>query len=206
MTREQKILLTGSNLWYLGEGMLGPLFAVFTQRLGGSILDLSWAWSVYLIVTGVLVSIVGHYSDKPWFDKAKVLVAGYALNAICTFGYLFVTNTKGVLFLEVCLGIASALSSPTWSSLFSLHEDKSKSGKAWGLANGQAQLMNGIAILIGGALVERYSFSALFFIMGCVQVLATVLQARLLYPRDFRFIKRFSAIITPISTSPKEAI
>lgn len=181
MTREQKILLTGSNLWYLGEGMLGPLFAVFTQRLGGSILDLSWAWSLYLIVTGVLVSIVGHYSDKPWFDKAKVLVAGYALNAVCTFGYLFVTNTTGVLILEVFLGVASALSSPTWSSLFSLHEDKSKSGNAWGLANGQAQLMNGIAILIGGALVEKFSFQALFFIMGCVQVVATILQARLLY-------------------------
>lgn len=183
MTREQKILLAGSNLWYLGEGMLGPLFAVFTQKIGGSILDLSWAWSLYLIVTGLLIAIVGHFSDKTWFDKTKVMVLGYALNALCTFGYLFVTNTTGVLFLEVCLGIAAALSSPTWSSLFSQHEDEAQSGTAWGLAHGQAQLMSGVAVLIGGLLVQRFSFSALFLCMGIIQVIATILQARLLTDR-----------------------
>lgn len=39
------ILLWSSNLWALGEGMLGPLFAVFAQRIGGNILDITWAWS-----------------------------------------------------------------------------------------------------------------------------------------------------------------
>lgn len=198
MTREQKILLVGSNLWYLGEGMLGPLFAVYSQRLGGNILDLSWAWAMYLIVTGTLVSVVGHYSDQAWFDKAKVLVAGYALNALCTFAYLFVTDTRGILLVQAGLGVASALSSPTWSSLFSFYEDKKKSGKAWGLANGQARLMNGIAVLIGGVVVEKFSFSLLFFVMGCVQIIATLFQARLLSARRKSKKRNPQFVVDPI--------
>ena len=37
MDRKERVLLWSSNLWSLGEGMLGPLFAVFAQRLGASL-------------------------------------------------------------------------------------------------------------------------------------------------------------------------
>lgn len=32
----------------LGEGMPDPLFAVFAQRIGGKILDITWAWAIQL--------------------------------------------------------------------------------------------------------------------------------------------------------------
>jgi predicted MFS family arabinose efflux permease len=178
-------------MWYLGEGMLGPLFAVFAQRVGGNILDLTWAWATYVIVTGVLVSVVGSLSDRPWFSKSKVMVAGYALNAVCTFCYLLVSSAAGLFLVQACLGIASALSGPTWNSLYSLHEDKTKSGKAWGFASGQAHLMDGIAIIIGGLIVKYASFQVLFAIMGMIQVAATILQMRIL--TFSRKKKRFSA-------------
>ena len=41
----------------LGEGMLGPLFAVFAQRIGGNILDITWAWAIYLGMTGILTIV-----------------------------------------------------------------------------------------------------------------------------------------------------
>ncbi|MEA2006933.1 MAG: hypothetical protein U9O20_02115 [Patescibacteria group bacterium] len=41
LKKKEKILLFGNNLWSLGEGMPGPLFAVFSQRLGGNILDIA---------------------------------------------------------------------------------------------------------------------------------------------------------------------
>ncbi|NJN15953.1 MAG: hypothetical protein HC822_06520 [Oscillochloris sp.] len=44
--------------------------------------------------------------------------------------------------------------------------------------------MSGIAILIGGYLVTFGSFKMLFLVMGCVQVLATILQAQILIQRE----------------------
>lgn len=52
MNSKIKALLYSSNIWYLGEGMLGPLLAIYTERIGGDIFDISWAWAIYLVVTG----------------------------------------------------------------------------------------------------------------------------------------------------------
>ena len=71
MTDKAKILLYSNNFWAFGEGMLGPLYAVFAEKIGGSILDISWAWSIYLIVTGALVIIIGKISDDR-FSKEKL--------------------------------------------------------------------------------------------------------------------------------------
>lgn len=179
MTEKTKILLYSNNLWVFGEGMLGPLFAVFAERLGGSILDISWAWSIYLIVTGVLVIAIGKISDVK-FSKEKLMVAGSVLNAIFTFGYIFVSSPLQLFFVEAGLGVGAALSSATWSALFAEHGDTRRAGYIWGLAGGQAQLTMGVAIIIGGFIVNHFSFTVLFVAMGIIQSLAAIYQAQIL--------------------------
>ncbi|OGG19368.1 hypothetical protein A2721_02455 [Candidatus Gottesmanbacteria bacterium RIFCSPHIGHO2_01_FULL_47_48] len=66
-----KILLGINLLWYLGEGLLGPLFTVFAQEVGGSVLDISAAWATYLAVTGVAIILIGKVSDR---SGAAVLI------------------------------------------------------------------------------------------------------------------------------------
>lgn len=174
-----KILLNGANIWYLGEGMLGPLFAVLTERVGGDILDISWAWATYLIFAGVLYIVVGKMTDK--YDNAeKTMVFGYALNALLTFGYLFVSTPWHLIVVQAGLGIASAMATPTWDALYAKHEDRKHGGFQWGLAGGESQIITGIAILIGGYIVSFVSFNALFVIMGIIQVIATIYQAQIL--------------------------
>ena len=64
--------------------MLGPLFAVFAEGEGGDIFDIDWAWATYLIITGAFYILVGKLiNNKPY--KARVMVLGYALNALFTF-------------------------------------------------------------------------------------------------------------------------
>ena len=45
MSRTTKWLLVASSLWYFGEGLFGPLFAVFSEKVGGDLLDITWAWA-----------------------------------------------------------------------------------------------------------------------------------------------------------------
>src|SRR5438094_1394979 len=113
--RKERLLLWSSNLWSFGEGMLGPLFAVFAQRIGGNVLDITWAWAIYLGMTGVLTIGAGGVSDRiwQWCGRERLLVAGYALNALCTFGYLFVHTTMDLFLVQAGLGVALAPSTPT---------------------------------------------------------------------------------------------
>jgi MFS family permease len=178
INRKIAVLLYGANLWFLGEGMFGPLLAVFTERLGGDILNITSAWATYLIVTGFLTIIIGKISDRG--NKEGLMVLGYALNALFTFGYIFVKNPTHLLFLQAGLGVAAALATPTWNALYSKHEDRRNAGFIWGLAGGEFQITTGIGIILGGFIVSSFSFTYLFATMGIIQVLATLYQFQIL--------------------------
>jgi MFS family permease len=181
--QKERLLLWSSNLWALGEGMLGPLLAVFAQRIGGSILDVTWAWAIYLGMTGLFTIVAGKVSDRiwQWCGRERLMVAGYALNALCTFGYLFVDTTTDLFLVQAGLGVALALSSPTWSALYARYSPgEEQAGNSWGLVAGGQRLTLAVAILLGGYIVNRYSFDVLFIIMGTIQVIATLYLVRIL--------------------------
>lgn len=173
LKKKAKGLLYASNIWCISEGMLGPLFALFGERIGGSILDVSIAWAIYLVLTGVLIMLIGKISDKS-IKKEWLLIAGYAINCLFTFGYIFVNSRETLFLIQIGLGVGASLSTPTWDALYAKHTRKSKSGYAWGMANGQAHLLTGIATLIGGAVVNFISFNFLFVLMGAIQLVGTL--------------------------------
>lgn len=179
-TNPEKNLLLASNLWYLGEGLFGPLFAVFSQEIGGSILDVSWAWAMFMVVTGFATIIVGKIAlterRQKWFA-----VAGYAINALMTFGYLFVQNPAQLMVVQAVLGIAQALATPTWYALYSQY---GRGGESWGQAQGQSSIIMGIAFVAGGSVATYVSFQALFVLMGLIQIVATVAMFGLLRPDE----------------------
>src|SRR3989344_2612686 len=127
LNRNLRLLLYSSNLWYLGEGMLGPLFAIFAGRIGGDILDITWAWATYLIVTGVLYILVGKLTDG----------------------------------------------------------SKKNDTYEWGLAGGEAEIITGIAVIIGGFIVTYFSFNLLFLTMGVIQIISTLYQMQILRGSPF---------------------
>jgi MFS family permease len=171
--------LISSCLWFFGEGLLGPLFSVYAEKIGGDMLDITWAWGAYLIATGVFYFLVGKWIEKSRY-KMEVMVIGYALNALLTFCYLWVHSTMQLFIIQVGLGIAEALSTPVWETLFATNIDDDDNSFYWSLATGHGHLMSGIAIVIGGLIADLISFRALFITMGLIQVAATIIQFRVL--------------------------
>jgi len=110
-----------------------------------------------------------------------MMIAGYSLNALFTFSYLLVSTPFHLFLVQAGLGIAAALAIPTWEALYDTnYENKKHEGYVWGLAGGQAQIVTGIAIIIGGLIVNYFSFRILFITMGIIQIIATIYQAQIL--------------------------
>jgi len=178
MRKQEKILLTGASFWWLGEGLFGPLFAIFAGKVGGDLLNITWAWATYLAVTGIFVVFMGKLADK--FGKERLMVLGYALNALFTWGYLFVHGTTGLFIVQAGLGIALALADPTWDALYSKYEDKKHSGYGWGISHGLEQIITAASIILGGFIVTLFSFNSLFIIMGIIQTIGAIYQTKIL--------------------------
>lgn len=179
LTKRIRILLLSDYFMVFGSGMLGPLFAVFTEKIGGDILDIAWVWATYMIMTGIIIVAVGKISDK-LIAKEKLVIAGFLLSSIFTLGYLLVSKPFHLFFVQAGLAIATALSFPTWDALYARYEDKKQDGYTWGLVDGGEQIVPGVAMLIGGFVVVYFGFKVLFVIMALVQFVGAISQARIL--------------------------
>ncbi len=183
LTKVGRTLLIGANIWYFGEGMMGPLFAIFAEKVGGDILDITWAWATYLIITGLLYIVVGKLLNNKNY-KEKVMVAGYALNALFTFCYLFVSSPVELFLVQAGLCVAEAIGTPAWDALYANNMNEEMDSYAWGLSTGQSQVVTGIAFGLGGIITHFVSFEALFITMGFIQVAAALFTAQLLFIKN----------------------
>lgn len=175
MSAPTRVLLWSSNLWQLGAGMLGPLFAVFAEQVGGNILDISWVWAIYLMVTGVGIILVGRIGDAR--GHFPLMMCGYGLSSLATFAYLLVDSPLDLMVVQIVQGVALALSQPTWLALYDRFSgDGSRDGYSWGLSSGEGYIFSGVAIVAGGSIVYYTSFDVLFVVMGVILALATVYQ------------------------------
>ncbi|MBU0952817.1 MAG: MFS transporter [Nanoarchaeota archaeon] len=172
MNRYILFLLLSNSIWVFGSGLLGPLYTVFAQRIGGDILELSAAYALFLITTGVLSIIIGKISDH--HSKRRLLLAGFIINMIATFSYILVDTPLKLFVVQAALGVAAALAGPTWDSLFSKHVDKKQIGTEWGLYEGGTPIITGIALILGALVITYTNFVDLFLIMGTIQVVATL--------------------------------
>ncbi len=157
LSARTRVLLYSSNIWYFGEGMFGPLLAVFSGTVGGDVLDITWVWEAYLIVGGICTVLVGFISDR-WVRKETLIVSGYLLNTLVTFGYLWVDSATSLFLVQAGLGVASALATPTWDALYADCDTGQRTGFRWGLAGCQADILTGVAIVLGGLIVTHISF------------------------------------------------
>lgn len=179
LTKIHKVLLLSSSLWFLGEGLLGPLFAIFAEKVGGDILDITWAWSIYLLLSGFLYILFGRVLRNSAY-KQHAMLFGYLLNAVLTFCYLFVHNTKELFLLQVGFAIAEAVSTPIWDAMFANDLEQADDSLFWGIAGGHSHIITGVAVAIGGFITYYISFNALFIVMGCIQLMSCLVQVQLL--------------------------
>jgi MFS family permease len=179
LSKAESILLWSSNIWGFGMGMLGPLYVLFAKDVGGDVLEIAWVYALYLCVMGIGVLVVGKVADRVGHEV--LMVSGYAVSALATFGYLLVESMTGLFVIQIIIGIATALWEPTWFALYDRHSgDGNHDGYIWGLSSGLWYIFRGAAILIGGYVITVYSFDTLFICMGAILTIATLYTAQIL--------------------------
>jgi MFS family permease len=176
LSRKALHLLKISFLVTFAESMLVPIYALFTERVGGSILDAGIAYALFSIATGVVIGVVG---TREIFQNhtRRFLIAGFLGSIVCDISYIFVQNKWQLFGAQVVAGLASGLIEPAWDSLFS-DDIGEASAKHWSIWAGGAHLFGGVAALIGGVIVAVSSFTTLFIAMASIDLVAVLLAWR----------------------------
>jgi len=179
MKKKLKILLAADSYLLLGTGMMIPVYAIFVERIGGDILDASWAWAIFSAVSGILMIIIGKWEDRNKHYE-RMLFFGFLLRSFAFFGYFFVSNTFQLFGTQILLGISMAMSGPAYDAMYSKNLDHGKFASEWGAWEAMNMIVAAVAAIIGGLIVTYFSFKALFIIMFIIGLIGTFFSFLLL--------------------------
>lgn len=178
MIRNSYILLKASYVANFAYGLFAPVYAIFVQNIGGTILDAGIAYSIYGICSGGFIIAFGS-SDFFKRNVKKIIIVGYATYSLVYYLYMFIDSPQELFCLQILIGLATGILEPSWSAVFSAKQSEGALEKNWAIWTGGVGMISGIAALLGGY-IATHSFPLLFFIMGSSTLVSTVIVVRLL--------------------------
>lgn len=174
-----KILLISDGWANLALGMLGPIYAIFVEKIGGDILDASWAYSTYMITAGIIMYLLSKWEDREK-HKEKFIVFGYAIASLGCFMYLFVFDQLTLLITQATLGFSMAILTPSFDAVYSHYVKEKEEASNWGIWEAMSYIITAIAAVIGGYIVNGFGFKTLFIVMFIISLFSTI-QSLFLY-------------------------
>jgi MFS family permease len=185
-----RVLISSYAISTFAEGIIMPIYAVFVQKIGGTILDASGAIAVFLILNGVMTIII-HRSQWSQRNRTLLLVFGWLVWVAGIATYLIISSVPTLFAAQVLVALGNAIADPAFDAELDDHTDEKIKSYEWGVFEALKDVLNGVAALTGGLIAGFFGFRALIF---CMIVAATLSFAGILYYVRVRNKKRPSPV------------
>ncbi len=144
------------------------------RDLDASTSQLQWIVSAYTLVFASLQITGGGLGDR--FGRKKWFMIGITLFTATSFAAAFVNSTEALILMRALQGLGAALIMPLSLSLISAAFPPEERGKALGLWSAISVSSIALGPVIGGAIVEYFTWHWIFLInvpIGIVALLVT---------------------------------
>jgi MFS family permease len=173
LNKSLRILLATNGLILLAGAMLGPIYALFVEEIGGNIIDAGLAGGIFALTAGITTIIAGRYSDKIK-ESELIIVFGYLLLGIGFFLYTKVNSIQTLFLVQVIIGLGEAIYTPVFDQVYTKHMEEKIIGRAWGLWEGMNYFVVAGGAVIGGFIVHKFGFYTLFYVMTVISILTAL--------------------------------
>ncbi|WP_406343756.1 MFS transporter [Streptomyces sp. NBC_00648] len=152
-----------------------------TEDLGASAQDTQWILDSYILVFAGLLLTSGSLGDR--FGRRKVMIIGLLLFGAASLAAVFCTNPGEVIAVRVAMGVGGALIMPSTLSILITVFDEEERGKAMAAWGSVSMLGLVGSPVLGGVLIDHFSWHSIFFINIPVVALA-ILAGLVLMPES----------------------
>ena len=157
-------------------GIVGPVYAIYFEKISGSLKDVGIILGIYWIIVGILEIPFGILSDK--IGKKKVFTIGGILVSSSVFLYPFVSNFYQILLAEIIGAAGYSMQMPSFYSLLAESTKRERRGLEMGLIDSGWNIFYGVASIISGMLVMTFGFSLIFSLAGFLHLTSSLLVGR----------------------------
>ncbi|MGW2504753.1 MFS transporter [Streptomyces sp. NPDC001588] len=180
-------LLLASFVINLDTTLVNVALPRLTRELGASNAQLQWVVDAYNLVFAALLLASGSLSDR--FGRRGMLMAGLLVFGTASFIGGYAGSPSELIAYRAMMGLGAAMTFPATLALltgvFTSRKDRALSIGLWGATAGVAIALGPI---VGGLVLEHYSWSSIFYVFGPVSAVVIVLVS-LFVPRSRNLIQ-----------------
>lgn len=158
-----------NSIFVFAANIIGPLFALYVQKFQTNVITISGIWAIYTIFTTIFTYLIYKFGDHIK-EKEYYLLAGYLIRSFSWFFYIFAKNINTILFIQILLALGESFGSPAFDAIFSEHIDSKKRISEYSEWKIISNLSIAFAGLLGGFLVYKFGFEALFLTMSLISL------------------------------------
>src|SRR5215472_10683836 len=169
-------LLLAAFVINLDTTMVNVALPALVRQLHATTTQLQWVVDAYNLVFAALLLAFGSLSDR--FGRKGMLLAGLLVFGAASLAGGFATSPAQLIAARAVMGLGAAMTFPATLSLianvFTGRRERARAIGLWGAIGGVAIALGPI---VGGWLLEHYSWASIFIAMAPVAAAAAILAA-----------------------------
>ncbi len=174
-------LLPGILLTLADATVMSVAVPLIIRRLESTVISVSWVMNGYNLVLTVLFLTMGRLADR--YGHKRVFVAGLALFTLASLGCARAGSIDQLITFRVVQAVGAAAVIPTALALMLDAFPAGRQGYAAGLFGALSSAAAALGPVLGGVLIERWGWQAIFWFNVPVGVLGVALALALVRGR-----------------------
>ena len=167
--------ILGSSLAFIDGTVVNVALPAIQRELGATTSDAQWIMESYALFLASLLLVGGVLGDL--FGRKRIFMIGTALFTLASIGCSLSTAIGPLIAARAIQGVGAALLVPGSLSLISATFPQSERGAAIGTWSGASGITAAIGPVIGGFLVEHYSWTWAFLVNAPLGVVLLLICA-----------------------------
>src|SRR5262245_20069484 len=168
--------ILGSSITFIDGTVVNVALPLLQRELGASVSGAQWIVESYALMLASLILVGGSLGDR--LGRKRVFAAGVALFALASIWCGLAPDIKHLVIARAVQGVGAAFLVPGSLALISANFSKARRGRAIGTWSGFTSMAAGAGPVLGGWLIERFSWRWIFFINIPLAVLVLLIVWR----------------------------
>jgi EmrB/QacA subfamily drug resistance transporter len=169
-------LLVASFAINLDTTLVNVALPSLVRELHATTTQLQWVVDAYNLVFAALLLTFGSLSDR--YGRKGILLAGLAVFGAASVAGGFTTSPAQLIAARAVMGLGAAMTFPaTLSLITNIFTGRTERARAIGLWGASAGVAIALGPIVGGWLLEHFSWTSIFFAMGPVAAVSILMVA-----------------------------